>query len=174
VLIQAAEILHHRGIDDVRFILIGDGPEKLKLIEMATQKNLPNIDFQAGVPKTEVMDRLARADALLFHLNDMPVLRFGVSSNKLFDYMAAARPVIFACAAGNNPIAEAGSGLTIPPESPEAMANAILELKNMPLRERVSMGIAGRAYVEENHSWDRLSLRFEELLEGLVSSRGRS
>jgi glycosyltransferase involved in cell wall biosynthesis len=103
-------------------------------------------------------------------LKRLPVYSYGISPNKLFDYLAARRPVIFASSARNNPVAEAGAGITVPPENPSAVAGAVRRLVSLSPDERDEMGLRGRRYVEAHYSYERLSERLEEALEGLVAT----
>src|SRR5690606_20803669 len=109
-----------------------------------------------------------QADAFAFNLIDSPIFQYGISSNKLFDFMAAARPVLFCCSSSNNPIADAGAGVTVPPENPAALAEAILELASLPLDMRKDMGMAGRRHLEEHYDMavlaDRLSKTLDDCL----------
>lgn len=159
-----------RLCDDSSFLfrIMGSGPERKKLESRCRELSLSNIEFIPPVPKDEVPLFLSESDVLLFHLRDCSVFRFGISSNKLFDYLAAGRPVIFAAKAGNNPVAEAGAGIVINPEDPQALVDALFRLKNMSLAERQKMGEAGRKYIALNHDINKLVQRYEGLLESVL------
>lgn len=149
--------------------LIGHGAEKPRLIEMAKRMDLANVRFEAPVTKAEIPALVAEADAFLICVRNKPNLyRFGISMNKIYDYLAAARPTIISTNAANNPIAEANAGLTVPPESPEALARAILELAAMPHAERVEMGRAGRLHAESHYSMKKLAERLAATLDGCL------
>jgi glycosyltransferase involved in cell wall biosynthesis len=164
VLIQAAKTVQERGYNEIRFDLIGDGPEKSRLMAMAKGLGLRNVEFHDPVPKTEVPKILHIADATVFILNDLPLYRYGISVNKLFDYLAAGKPLILAGRPANNPVEEARCGLTVPPRDPEALAEAVIKLYEMPQEEREAMGRRGREYVEEHHDIRKLAQRLEEVL----------
>lgn len=171
VLIQAAKVIHDRGLRKIRFILLGDGPEKPRLIRLAQSWKVGNIEFRQPVPKSEVPKLLREADAFIFSLEEVKVFRYGISPNKLFDYMSVAKPIIFAVNASNNPIEEAHCGLTVPPRDPQALAEAVIRLYQMPKEEREAMGRRGRAYVEEYHDIQKLSQRLECVLLEVVQKR---
>lgn len=98
-----------------------------------------------------------------------------MSSNKLCDYLAAGRPVIFACNSINNPVKEARAGLSVPAENPEAMAQAIRELATLTPEQRIEMGRNGRAYVEKHHDIRVLAAKFESVcLSALAEKSGVS
>jgi glycosyltransferase involved in cell wall biosynthesis len=94
--------------------------------------------------------------------NRSPLYRFGVSPNKLFDYMMAGRPVVHAIDAGNDLVSESGCGVSVPPENPQAIANAILCLFKMSQKERKAMGQNGREYVKTHHDYSVLAKKFLE------------
>ncbi|QAA76338.1 MAG: Glycosyltransferase [Candidatus Bipolaricaulis sibiricus] len=168
VLLQAAKVVEDRGYHEIRFILVGDGPEKPGLMTLAQELGLSNVEFREPVSKAEVPKALHEADAFVFNLEKTEVFRYGISSNKLFDYMSAARPVIFAVDTPSNPVAETHCGLTVPPREPQALAEAVIKLYQMPKEEREALGRRGRAYVEEHHDIRKLAERLEGVLVDVV------
>jgi glycosyltransferase involved in cell wall biosynthesis len=165
VLIQAAKIVQDRGYDAIRFVLVGEGPEKPRLIALAKELGLGNVEFREPVPKSEVPQALREADVLLFNLEKVEVFRYGISSNKLFDYMITGKPVISSVEAPDNPIEKAHCGLTVPPRDPQALADAVIKLYEMPKEEREAMGRRGREYVEKYHAIPVLAHRLMQCLE---------
>lgn len=153
----------------IQLRLIGDGPLKPSLMASAREKGLATVRFEDPVPKKDIPALAAQADAFVFNLIDAPVFRYGISSNKLFDFLAAGRPVLFCCASSNNPVAEAGAGTTVPPENPQALSEAILNLASLPVAQRAKMGAAGRRHLEENYDMKRLAARLASSLEPTFS-----
>ncbi|NCA86673.1 MAG: glycosyltransferase WbuB [Clostridia bacterium] len=153
----------------VRLRMVGDGPLKPGLQQLASELRLDNVVFDPPVPKREIPSLAAQADAFIFNLIDAPVFKFGVSSNKLFDFLAAARPIIFCCNSSNNPVEEANAGLTVPAGDPAATATAIKTVVHMVPEERAEMGRAGRVYVEEHHSFAALAAKFAATLDAVVA-----
>ena len=132
---------------------------------------LTNVSFEPPVPKSQIPALAAHADAFVFNLIDAPVFKYGISSNKLFDFMAAERPVVFSCDSTNNPINDAQAGLTVKPGQPGALANAICEIAATPLVQRQRMGRAGREYVEQNHGFEQLAGRLAAVLDDACTRR---
>ena len=161
-IVRAAKRLQDAGESNVRVRLIGDGPEKRRLVSVANELELDNIEFVDAVAKTKIYDELAASDAFVICLKRAEVFDHGVSPNKLFDYFSVGRPVIFGVSASNNPVAEAHAGITVPAEDPTALAEAILRLRDMPASERLALGSNGRAYVEAHHDFARLAERLGE------------
>lgn len=170
VVVEAAEILH-KDHPDIKFLLIGDGQEKARLLQMAKEKNLDNVKFHESVPKSEIVKFLLNANCLLFNLLYSPVFKYGISSNKLFDYLASGRPIIFSCNASNNPVKEVGAGVTVPLDNPEELADAILKLYHMPEKQKEEMGQRGKEYVKKYHSTAVLADKLEELIKEQLAAR---
>ena len=84
----------------VRIRFVGDGPEKKSLIRLA--QDLKSVAFEEPVPKSQMPDLMAEADAILLSLKDVPLFRYGVSPNKLYDAYALGRPVISTVAGSIN------------------------------------------------------------------------
>lgn len=152
----------------VRFRFIGDGPEKPRLEGKAQVENLENVSFENPVPRNQVYGLLKKGDVLWVTLRDSPLYRWGISLNKLYDYLASARPIVFGANVSLNPVDEAGAGITVPPEDPNALAQAIKRLYDMSPDERWEMGLRGREYVEKHHNFSRLADKLENLLEEAV------
>jgi glycosyltransferase involved in cell wall biosynthesis len=157
--LDAADLLQRHHGERFQFVMVGDGHEKERLRHRAAAEGIRTVAFQPAVPKAEVYDHLAAADALIVNMNPGSLYRFGISFNKLYDYLAAGRPVVFGSAAVNDPIAEAGAGLCVPANDAEALVGAIEQLAAMTPMEREAMGARGRAYVEANHDMKKLAQR---------------
>ncbi|MBI1731086.1 glycosyltransferase family 4 protein [Candidatus Acetothermia bacterium] len=159
VILDAAKIVQSRAHSSIQFILIGDGAEKINLIERAQKLGLTSVEFRDPVHKSDVPRVLQEADAAVLVLRDLSVYKYGISTNKLLDYMAAAKPVIFAGSVEDNPVESSGCGLCVPPASPEALAAAILEISALSQKARDEMGLRGRKYIEQWHSMQALGDR---------------
>jgi len=158
-LIDAAARLKH---EPLAVVLVGQGPEKPMLQQRTDQLELRHVKFLPPVPKAAVPCLLSALDALYLGWRDEPVYRFGVSPNKLMDYMMSARPIVHAVRAGNDLVAQSACGISCAPEDPEAAARAILEMMRLPAEERAAMGRRGREYVLQHHDYRLLARRFLE------------
>lgn len=165
-ILEAASLMRHR--DDIQFVLVGDGPTKNELMNRSRQMNLGNVRFMDPVPKEQIPELLAAADAAVITLQAAKAFSYAISPNKLFDYMAAGKPVL--CAVPGEMarlVRENGAGIAVEPESPRDLADAAVRLKEMPAEERHRMSYRGRAVVEENFSRERLA---EDLIRVLFKS----
>jgi len=154
--------------DRLALVLIGGGGEHDRLVEMAGALELGNVHFHAPIDKAAIPTALARADFLLVSVADSSVYQYGMSPNKLFDYMWAARPVLLSSRLTDTPMNEAGAGRCFTPGSVESLATELRALIAMPLDERRSMGERGRRLVEERYTIAATGARLDALLRDVV------
>jgi glycosyltransferase involved in cell wall biosynthesis len=162
-LLDAAKLL---VTEKITIILVGDGHERQRLQQRLQVEGLHNVQWFAAVPKAQVPAFLAAIDIAYIGWQRVPIYRFGIAPNKLMDYMMAGRAVLHAVEAGNDPVAEAGCGLTVEPESPAAVADGLRRLSALSSQARADMGARGRAFVMAHHSYPVLAQRFIHTLEG--------
>ena len=149
-----------RDCKEVTFVLIGKGVEKQKLIDHVTALGLKNVVFLPPVKKTQVPNALKNMDALYIGAAASPLYRFGISMNKLYDYMMSGKPIIYGIRAANNEVDEASCGLTIEPESVNSLVRAIKELKEMDPIKRGRLGKNGKDWVLLNRKYETLAKVF--------------
>jgi len=154
----------------IHFVIVGGGPEEASLKRLASELRLSNLTFLPPVGKRQVLSVLKRFDVCYIGFKRSRLYRFGVSPNKLFDYMYAGRPVLQAIEAGNDLVAEAGCGISVQPDNPAAVAEAVQRFYRMEPRMRAEMGERGRRYVLANHTYERLAERFAALFEAPVDA----
>jgi glycosyltransferase involved in cell wall biosynthesis len=160
-LLEAAPALESRGVSTV---LVGQGAEKDALERRAKDFGLEHTVFLPPLPKRSVPALLAEMDACYLGFARSPLYRFGICPNKLFDYMMAAKPVIQAVEAANDLVAEAGCGVTVPPEDPAAIVDAVERIRSLSPPEREVMGRRGKSYVTAHHDYRLLARRFLEAI----------
>jgi glycosyltransferase involved in cell wall biosynthesis len=164
VILYAARELETRGRNDIRFLLVGGGTQGDRLLQMSKSLGLRNLEFFGIVPKEEISRVMAQADAFIVSLKNVPLLRFGISLNKTCDYLASGRPTILAGNPGFDPVREGRAGISVPPEDPRALADAIEILVSMAPEERVQMGRNGLNYLKMYHDVEALADRLERVL----------
>jgi glycosyltransferase involved in cell wall biosynthesis len=154
---------------NINIVFVGDGKDKPALMGKAVEMGLINVHFLPPVPKAEMGTALAAADACVAILKPIP-LYSTVFPNKVFDYMAAGRPVILAIDGVIREVVEkAGAGIFVSPGDPEALANTIKSLANNP-KLCTELGQNGRNYVEMNYDRAKLADQLASILEQLVCS----
>lgn len=145
---------------NLQFVIVGGGEQQAEIVSRIRDYKLSDRIHLAG-PKDNVLPYLAAMD-----IGVLSSLAEGFS-NSLLEYMAAGLPAI-ATDVGGNREALGDSGILIPPDDPQALANAILELCSPELRDR--LGKAARARVER-FGLERAEERLGEIYEEFVRSR---
>lgn len=163
VIVEAARLLQDH--EDLLIVMVGEGPDKSRLIGLS--RGLRNIKFLDSVPKMEVSDYLRAADIGILVHRDTAAVK-GSRPNKLFDYFAAGLPIVSNIDGEARRIVEkANAGVFVPPEQPEALATALLELKESPtFREK--LGSNGYRHVSIEHSREKVVQNLESLLDEVI------
>ncbi len=168
IVLDAAQLLRDRK--RIEIVLLGDGKDKPSLVSRAKEMNLPNIHFIDPIPKSQMSQALASADACIAILKPLP-LYATVFPNKVFDYMAAGKPVVLAIDGVIREVVEtAESGIFVAPGNAEALAKAIITLSaNRELCFR--MGTNGRQYLEKHFDRRDLADQLIRFMQELVNTK---
>ena len=132
----------------IRFAFVGEGMDKRRLQRRVTELGLRNVTLLPGVPHEQVPALLAAADICLVPLRDVPLFSVVIPS-KMFEYLAAGKPVVAAVTGEAAQILREAGASVVPPADSEALADAIRTLSADPQR-RQAMGRQGRCYVERH------------------------
>ncbi len=150
-LLEAAARL--RDLERFRIVLVGDGPEKRRLVQRARELELANVRFLDPRPREEMPRLLASADAAIACLKEtLP----GAVPSKIYEAMAAGRPLLLV--AGGEPaeiVRGAGAGPIVDPGDVEGLARACRELAASPAL-RSGLGAAGRKLAESDYDRRRI------------------
>lgn len=166
IVLQAAQKLLARK--DIVFVLLGDGKDKPALQARAAREGLTNTIFLPPIPKVEMPSALAAADACIAILKPIEMYKT-TFPNKVFDYMAAGKPVILAVDGVIREVVEnAEGGIAVHPGDPEGLSQAVLQLADDPALVH-RMGCKGRAYVEKNFDRSILAAKLMELMLEMVA-----
>lgn len=167
--VHACRLLLERGRADVRSVLVGDGAAKEGLMQLVDDLAITNVAFFDPVPKSSIAATLRTADAGLMVLAPVDLFTYGVSPNKLFDYLGAGLPVLT-----NVPglvsdiVTEADVGLSVQAGSPEALADGMQRMANTAptgVEER------GRAFIRAHYDRRTLVGKVEDLLRSVAIAR---
>lgn len=158
-LIEAAGKLENE--QEICFVIVGKGQHKPDLMKKAGK----NVIFLDPVGKDQVQSVLAHFNVCYIGWHNHSIYRFGISPNKIFDYMFAAKPIIHSVNAGNDLVADADAGFSIAAEDPDIIANTILNASKLSKEELTRLGQNGRKFVEEHHTYKKLT---EKLLKEIL------
>ncbi len=123
----------------VRFLVWGDGDERPALEKRVQDEKIGNVVFKGRVEKKFVPSIVSRADVNIAHNTPSPLFRFGISFNKMFDYLAAGKPVLSDFPCPYNPATDHGAGLDVQQPDAVSIARAVEKMAAMPPQEREAM-----------------------------------
>lgn len=165
---QAAKILNEQALN-VEFVIHGEGECLPLLRQRLKELKLTNVKLSdKRLPtKKDVVNLLSNADALILPIKDYGRPYLGLPT-KLYEYQAVGKPII-CCSVGtpSDYVTDTNSGLVVSPDDPEALAKAIVALKNDSELAR-KLGENGRRHVESKESIEAIGLETRELLEKLT------
>ncbi len=143
----------------ITFRFVGEGSSKTNLQEYAAKQGVSNITFEAAIPRHRVPALLASADILVANIPDHELYQYGVSLNKLYEYLASGRPIALASSVADDPVKNAGVGPVALGDDAEGLAKIIYELALLSDEERASLGKKGKSFVEKEHVSDVLAAK---------------
>jgi glycosyltransferase involved in cell wall biosynthesis len=164
-LIQALLILKNEGYDKVHCFLVGDGCMKQSLQELVKNYDLNSVTFFDKLPKKAVGSFLQSMDAVYLGWKNKPLYRYGISPNKLFDYMSSAKPILHAFSGPHDLIKQNGLGLTVEAESPAAIAVGIKAMVALAPEDLKAMGNKGKNDVLSQFTYEQLGKKYIKLFE---------
>ena len=161
-LIRAAFLV--RNYPEIHFLLVGRGKKEDELKELVKKLKLSNVTFLSPVTKRQIQGILKYIDVCYIGLKRENIFRFGVSPNKVFDYMYSGKPILWAINSSNDFAKEANCGISVEAENPDAIAKGIMKFYKMAPEEREHLGMNGKEYVLKNHTYEQLVNKLEEIL----------
>lgn len=167
-LIRAAPLILEK-CPDVRFLVIGDGAVKNKLLEITSKLRLSEkIIFAGRVPYENVPLYINASDVCVAPFIKGRNAKIGLSALKTYEYLACGKPIVASSISGVKELIElSGGGISVEPENPEELADAVVKLI-LNEKTRTLMGEKGRKYVVENHSWDGVARKILDICSGIV------
>ena len=168
VLIETAELLSE---EKIVFHLVGEGVIKEELKKIVEKNNINNVKFYERVKKYEIPSLLKESDAVVMLLRDIPLYKYGMSPNKMYEYLASTKPIIFSGNVANDMVKEANAGVSVVAENSKKLKDGILTLQKMTINEREILGKNGRKYVEKNYDTKVLSKKLERVILKLLEDK---
>lgn len=161
-LIDAADKLQSKK--DILFVIVGSGQEEKKLKEQAQE--LSNVLFINPIEKSQVQSILSLFDICYIGLQKERLFKFGISPNKLFDYMYSGKPILHSIDTSNDIVKLSKCGLSVDAENSKEIKNAIMEFYEMSLENRLKLGKNGKQFVLENFTYDKLAEKYINTING--------
>jgi len=165
-ILDCAEIIEENNT--ILFAFLGDGKEKQNLINKSKTMQLSNVQFLDPVPKSEIAAYLNAADACLAILKPIDMYKT-TYPNKVFDYMAAGKPVILAIDGVIRDVVEKSQcGIFCEPGNPISISKAVVEMHTMKKTELNSMGKNGKEYLGKHFDRKNTVKLFSDMIEKMV------
>ena len=155
-LVEAASMVQELPVE---MVLFGKGVEKPHLQSLAEKYGLQQVHFLPPVSKELVPTLLAQMDVLYIGWQETNLYKYGVSANKIFDYLLAEKPILWSGNIGNNPVLEAQAGLAASSQ-PADIAGAIRKMVAEDSHHLAQWGRNGSAYVRDKHNYRNLAEKF--------------
>ena len=157
--------------DEIIFNFIGEGEKKEELIKKVEDYKLKNVRFYSPINKNSIPSTLKNGDAMILPVRNEPLYKYGISPNKMYEYFASSKPIIFSGNVANDMVKEANAGISVEAENIEKIKEAVLSLYNMSNEEREILGKNGRNYVEENYDTKVLAKKVEKIILNLLEGK---
>jgi len=154
---------------DVRFLVVGDGVMKNKLLEIASEIGVTdNFTFTGRIPYEIVPVYINAADVCVAPFIKDRNSKIGLSALKTYEYLACGKPIVASDIPGVKDLIDlSGGGISVPSENPEELANAVVKLISDQEMRNI-MGEQGRKYVYENHSWDGVARKILDICHEII------
>lgn len=167
--LEAAALLRERK--DIVFLLVGDGAERERLVQLAAERELNNVLLLGQRAKEDMPALWGLADVSLVLLRRSPLFRTVIPS-KIFEAMGMATPIVLGVEGEAQEIVTAAdAGIAIEPENAQALAAAVTRLADDPDLRR-TLGQRGRDYVVSHFERQQLAAAYLRLLNRLAGAAG--
>jgi hypothetical protein len=165
-LLYALTLLKKENYNKVHFILVGTGNLKEELKKYSLKNDLGSlITFLDALPKNQVLSFLEQMDATYIGWKNKSIYQYGISPNKIFDYMIAAKPILHAFSSSNDIVNQTQSGLSVEAENHKDIAKGIKTLVNKPNVELQAMGLRGKEAVLSSFTYKYLAKKYMDLFQ---------
>lgn len=143
---------------EIALVIVGDGLRKTGLEARAKQFN--NIHFFAPIEKNKIFSIIDEFDLMYIGLKKCRVFRYGVSPNKLFDYMACGKPIISAVTAGNDLVSDANCGFSVQAENTKQLSTALRKALALDKKSLKKLGANGKIYAQRHYNYTKIAKEY--------------
>lgn len=164
----AAEKLDNEAKESLVLVMVGDGTEKERLKEVGENIGV-EVLWSPQVPKAQIWTIFSLVDAGVIVWHRKKLYEYGISANKIYDYMLAKLPIIHAVTASNDPVAESQCGWSVEAENPSKLEESIRDFIFAPSGLLKEKGERGYDWVLENHEYGKLAANYLDVVEGVTS-----
>ncbi len=152
--VASARLIKTRSIC---ILIVGEGEKLIELKAYAQTEGLKNIVFLPKIVKAQVPSVMRKLDVCFIGWRVTKLYDYGISPNKIPEYLMSGKPVLHSFSGPNDPISLADAGVTVPAEDPAAIADAIESLEQSSLEERENMGMRGSQYAVRHYNYEKIA-----------------
>lgn len=133
----------------VRFLIFGDGDELALLKKRVVEEKINNVIFKGRVEKKFIPSIDTRSDLNIVHWKSSPLIKYGDSSNKSFEYYASGRPILYTTKTGYSVVEKYHCGFIAEDQQPETIASCINKIIALPEDELAVLSENARKAAEQ-------------------------
>jgi glycosyltransferase involved in cell wall biosynthesis len=153
------------------FVLVGDGTSKEELIKQTEKYHIHFISFLPKVPQSAVPAILNSADVCFIGWQKKNIYKYGISPNKMCDYLMSGKPILHALDTPDDPVVKANAGISVEPYNPHQLNEALNIFCSMPAAEREAMGQRGKEYALKHLEYSVIARKYYNLCTNLVGEK---
>lgn len=162
VLLDVAKRMENNN--EIRFVLVGNGIEKERLIKRVKNENINNIIFFDAIRKKAIPNLLKWFDCIYIGTIYSSLYRFGLGMNKIYDAMMAGKPIILSATTPRTIVEQFNAGVVVPASDIGRIVKAINKIYRMTPRERRKLGKNGQEAVKKYFTYNKLAEDFEKII----------
>jgi glycosyltransferase involved in cell wall biosynthesis len=147
----------------IHFLILGDGEYKIPLINASA--DVSNITFIPRIPKAKVQHFLSYCHVVTNFLRPEPLFKFGVSPQKLVDYMLAGKPIIMSYTGYKTIVDEANCGSVVEAGNVTKLVDTFIRYSNYSKENLEEIGQNGKNYLLNNLSWKKIAQQYQTLFQ---------
>lgn len=165
-IVDAAFEVKRLGFKDIKFVIYGDGSDKIPLEKYCIDKDINNVVFKGFVDKKYIPYILSKSDLNIIHSEQNKIKKYGSSMNKMFEYFASGKPIISDCQFNYDLILKYKSGIVIDGADGECLANEIINIKNNNSNDYSSI-CSNSLKAAKEYDFKQLAIKLMNIIKGV-------
>lgn len=162
-IVETAAIIKEKGYNCIKFIIFGDGILKDELEKFCVENKLDNIIFKGKVEKKYIANILSKSDLSIFTGENSGLYKYGLSLNKMFDYVASGKPILSNIECGYDILEKYNCGITVKSGEIESLVDGVLKFYNMP-RIEYNQYCTNALRASQEYDFEKLTDKLEQII----------
>lgn len=164
-IVDAAVEIKKLGVENIKFIIYGDGSDRAPLEQYCNDNRIDNVVFKGFVDKKYIPYILSKSDLNIIHFEQNKLKKYGASLNKMFEYFASGKPTLSDCKFGYDLIEKYKCGVVIDRADAKSMAKEIIRIKELNVAQ-YNVLCTNALSAAEDYDFINLSNNLVEILGG--------